>query len=76
MPGLRTHQAIASDIAAAKPPLTALDPRPLHQERGEGIGLSIVKRLSELLDATMELASTPNVGTVIRVIFPRHYDSV
>jgi signal transduction histidine kinase len=43
------------------------------QERGEGIGLSIVKRLCELLDATLEMESTPGVGTLCRVRFPRTY---
>jgi signal transduction histidine kinase len=40
---------------------------------GEGIGLSIVKRLCELLEATLELDSKAGVGTTFRVIFPRHY---
>ena len=39
----------------------------------EGVGLSIVKRLCELLDASMELESHPGRGTTFRVIFPRHY---
>jgi signal transduction histidine kinase len=43
------------------------------QQRGEGIGLSIVKRLCELLDATLEMESTPGVGTHFRVRFPRTY---
>jgi signal transduction histidine kinase len=50
------------------------DKRPVHQERGEGIGLSIVKRLCELLDATMEMESKPDEGTTIRIAFPRTYD--
>ena len=50
------------------------DNRPVHQERGEGIGLSIVKRLSDLLDASLEMESVPNQGTVFRVIFPREYE--
>jgi len=50
-----------------------VDARAVHQERGEGIGLSIVKRLSELLDATMEMESTPGEGTSLRVVFPRRY---
>jgi len=49
------------------------DNRPVHQERGEGVGLSIVKRLCELLDASVELESKPNVGTTFRILFPRHY---
>jgi len=49
--------------------------RPAHGESGEGIGLSIVKRLCELLDATIELKSIPNVGTTFRILFPRRYTS-
>jgi signal transduction histidine kinase len=41
----------------------------------EGVGLSIVKRLCELLDASMELESHPGRGTTFRVIFPRHYSA-
>ncbi len=48
--------------------------RPVHQERGEGIGLSIVKRLCELLDATMEMESERGEGTIIRIAFPRRYE--
>ena len=49
--------------------------RPPHQEAGEGIGLSIVKRLCELLDASLELASSAEEGTTFRVVFPRAYKS-
>ncbi len=62
-------EAAASDAAP-------VDDRPVHQERGEGIGLSIVKRLCELLGATMEMDSTAGVGTSLRIIFPRRYDPV
>ncbi|HVE50969.1 MAG TPA: HAMP domain-containing sensor histidine kinase [Casimicrobiaceae bacterium] len=51
------------------------DSRPVHQERGEGIGLSIVKRLCDLLDASIELESKPNEGTQFRILFPRSYAS-
>jgi signal transduction histidine kinase len=51
----------------------ALDVRPVNQEGGEGIGLSIVKRLCELLDASIELDSSIDVGTTVRVVFPRSY---
>jgi signal transduction histidine kinase len=40
---------------------------------GEGIGLSIVKRLCELLGATLELETAPGRGTTIRILFPLHY---
>ncbi len=62
--------------AAAEPPLSrAADYHsgPVDQERGEGIGLSIVKRLCELLDATMEMESNPGEGTTLRILFPRSY---
>lgn len=48
---------------------------PLYQGRGEGIGLSIVKRLCELLHATVEMESTPGEGTTLRILFPRSYVS-
>ena len=48
---------------------------PAHQEHGEGIGLSIVKRLCELLNATIELDSVPQRGTTVRVLLPRRYTS-
>ncbi len=47
------------------------DPRPVQQGAGEGIGLSIVKRLCELLDATVELESGVGTGTTFRVLLPR-----
>lgn len=57
------------------PGSSPVDARPVHQERGEGIGLSIVKRLCELLDASIEMDSTPGEGTSLRIVFPRSYDS-
>jgi two-component sensor histidine kinase len=44
-----------------------------HTQPGEGIGLSIVKRICELLDASLELASSSESGTTIRVLFPLSY---
>jgi K+-sensing histidine kinase KdpD len=41
---------------------------------GEGIGLSIVKRLCELLDASLELETSQGEGTTFRVVFPRRYE--
>ena len=51
-------------------PTRSPDRRPVHQESGEGIGLSIVKRLCELLEASVELESKPEEGTTFRVILP------
>lgn len=47
--------------------------RPAQQQPSEGIGLSIVKRLCELLDASLEMASSAETGTTFRVVLPRHY---
>jgi signal transduction histidine kinase len=49
--------------------------RPVQNETGEGIGLSIVKRLCDMLDATIEMKSVANVGTTFRILFPRKYSS-
>ena len=46
---------------------------PLPPRHGEGIGLSIVKRLAELLDATLEMESRVGSGTTFTVAFPRQY---
>jgi signal transduction histidine kinase len=46
--------------------------RPGAVAHGEGIGLAIVKRLCELLEATLELESR-DVGTTFRVSLPRKY---
>lgn len=39
----------------------------------EGIGLAIVKRLCEILDASLELQTSPGEGTTFKVSFPIHY---
>lgn len=45
---------------------------PCHKP-GEGIGLSIVKRLCELLHASLEMSSSVQTGTTFRVVLPRRY---
>jgi signal transduction histidine kinase len=40
---------------------------------GEGVGLAIVKRLCELLDATLEVATAPGRGTTFRIAFPAKF---
>jgi signal transduction histidine kinase len=47
--------------------------KPPQSLSGEGIGLSIVKRLCELLDASIEVDSVSGSGTTFRVTFPRSY---
>ena len=61
------------DIPAAITQPSASEALPQSQQHGEGVGLSIVKRLCELLDAGLELATKPGQGTTIRVILPRSY---
>ncbi|WP_338875516.1 HAMP domain-containing sensor histidine kinase [Spirosoma sp. SC4-14] len=41
--------------------------------KGEGVGLHIVKRLCELLDANLDVETAPDKGTLIRVRFSRVY---
>jgi signal transduction histidine kinase len=63
------------DIPAATTLPSASEALPQNQQPGEGVGLSIVKRLCELLDAGLELATKPGQGTTIRVILPRSYET-
>jgi signal transduction histidine kinase len=56
----------------APPPHAEGSQVPAASGHGEGIGLTIVKRLCELLEATLELESR-DVGTTFRVSLPRTY---
>ena len=44
-------------------------------QSSEGIGLSIVKRLCDLLDASLEMASSAETGSTVRVMLPRQYQA-
>jgi signal transduction histidine kinase len=78
-------QEVEAQAQAAGDPSQKLEPAPTLESRssseasrdlrGEGIGLSIVKRLCELLDASLELETSAGEGTTFRVIFPRRYQS-
>jgi signal transduction histidine kinase len=61
------------DLAPATTLPSASEALPQSQQPGEGVGLSIVKRLCELLDAGLELATNPGRGSTFRVILPRSY---
>lgn len=78
----REGQAIEREGAMRGDPTADPTPAPTLASRsegqagfkaGEGIGLSIVKRLCELLDASIELHTQPGAGTTFRVTFPAHY---
>ena len=66
--GEREAASILGDLSVG-----GTETRSLHGEPGEGIGLSIVKRLCEMLDATIEMQSVAEVGTSFRIFFPRRY---
>ena len=73
--GATAEPALPSNVVRLREAQTAgqvISPAP---EAGEGIGLSIVKRLCELLDATIEMTSTPGAGTAFKIYFPRTYSS-
>jgi signal transduction histidine kinase len=67
--------AIAGEIShvLTPPPDTTETIISPDQKPGEGIGLSIVKRLCEMLDASLEMASSPETGTTFRVVLPCRY---
>jgi signal transduction histidine kinase len=68
------HPPDESLQATAPPTLTSKSAAgAARQPVGEGIGLSIVKRLCELLDASIELQTASGQGTTFRVIFPLRY---
>jgi signal transduction histidine kinase len=43
------------------------------ERHGEGIGLSIVRQLCELLDGVVEVESEPGRGTMFRILLPADY---
>jgi signal transduction histidine kinase len=65
-----TELSTVPTLASASVPVRTASELP-----SEGVGLSIVKRLCELLDASMELETKPGSGTTFRIIFPRQYSA-
>ncbi|HEX4151944.1 MAG TPA: HAMP domain-containing sensor histidine kinase [Steroidobacteraceae bacterium] len=72
-PGLHSEAGnhLSSALEGKSEPRRGKESRPT--EGGEGIGLSIVKRLCDMLDASIELQSVEGVGTTFRILFPRQY---
>ena len=70
--GLRLNHASGGAPADAG----AAPAGPVHEgaATGEGIGLSIVKRLCTLLDATIEVDSKPQRGTRFTILLPLRYE--
>ena len=67
------ERAGSGDGAPGEMPSDGADERPVEQAAGEGIGLAIVKRLCDLLDAAVEIESSAEHGTRVRVQLPRRY---
>jgi signal transduction histidine kinase len=67
------HDTHAPEAQRSAPPAAGSGPGSAVLPSGEGIGLSIVKRLCELLSATLELETAPGRGTTIRIDFPLRY---
>ncbi|SFF13524.1 sensor histidine kinase [Spirosoma endophyticum] len=57
----------AVDFADTQPAAAALSSHSGFAHQGEGVGLSIVKGLCELLRASLEIDSRPGVGTLFRI---------
>lgn len=72
---VRRHGPATAQVEPVPPAVSQGEQRPLDQQPGEGIGLSIVKRLCDLLEATLEVTSPPEGGTLFQVVLPRRYPS-
>jgi signal transduction histidine kinase len=71
---VKTEDATASPTAWSAPSTPAANSDlPAPGATGEGLGLSIVKRLCDLLDATIEVSTEAGVGTTFRILLPRRY---
>ncbi|MEX1119817.1 MAG: HAMP domain-containing sensor histidine kinase [Terrimicrobiaceae bacterium] len=66
-------ETTTADIAGAPTQPSQSESQPASEVTGEGVGLSIVKRLCELLNASLELETSPGKGTTFRVILPCRY---
>jgi len=71
---LHAMERTSGDMAAAPTVPAQSTTLPASQLPGEGVGLSIVKRLCELLDASLELETSPGEGSTFRVVLPLRYD--
>lgn len=72
---LHGQDSSEGDLPIAPTVPTQSSTLPTSQLPGEGVGLSIVKRLCELLDASLELETSPGKGSTFRVVLPLRYDT-
>lgn len=72
---LEVESARADQIEPVPGSGTSTPPPSPGQQPGEGIGLSIVKRLCELLEATLEISTEPGQGSTFQISLPRRYGS-
>ena len=61
------------DIVPGPKPAPAIGLESAQAGEGEGIGLYIVKRLCELINASLDVETRIGTGTIIRVRIPVHY---
>ncbi|MDB6004307.1 MAG: Two-component hybrid sensor and regulator [Prosthecobacter sp.] len=73
---IHAQDRTAGDLANAPTVPSQSTTLPASQLPGEGVGLSIVKRLCELLDASLELETSPGAGSTFRVVLPRQYNKI
>lgn len=66
-------EALQRPPSSAKTAVSAAQAPASAREGGEGIGLAIVKRLCDMLDAEIEMHSVPGAGTTFHILFPRRY---
>lgn len=68
------EQSLANEPqnTTSAPPETPLQAERLHPS--EGIGLAIVKRLCDILNARLEVKTSHEQGTTFTVVFPRTYN--
>jgi signal transduction histidine kinase/HAMP domain-containing protein len=59
------------DIDVALTPFGQVDNRLARRYEGTGLGLPLTKTLVDLHGGTLEIESQPQIGTVVRVRFPR-----
>ena len=69
-----TNIVARGDMVPATTLPSSSEAMPEREQPGEGVGLSIVKRLCELLEASLELETKAGQGSTFRVILPCNYD--